>query len=229
MSMRGTYERHGKRALDVAVSGVLLLATSPLQLACAVGVLLDSGRPVLFTQTRSGRGGRPFRIYKFRTMAVGTHERTGGYPTSDMVTRTGRVLRRTNLDELPQLWNILRGEMSLVGPRPTLPDQVERYTERQRGRLRVRPGVTGRSQVRYRNNAPWSARIEEDLKYVENVSVLHDLRLLLATIPVALSGQGQIMGQRIDQVDDLGTGDFTSAAAEGKHDPTGRRRDSWTH
>lgn len=202
------YSRVGKRAMDVAVSGVLLLATGPLHVACAAAVLLGSGRPVYFHQQRTGLHGRTFRLHKFRTMAVGTHERSGGYPTPDLVTGVGRFLRRWSLDELPQLANILRGDMSFVGPRPALPDQVRRYTAEQRRRLEVRPGLTGLAQVRHRNDAPWSIRIRSDIEYGDGISFLTDLRLMLATVPVVLSGSGHTTGQTAADVDDLGSRAF---------------------
>lgn len=182
----------------------LLAISTPLHLACAAVIKLDDRGPVYFRQERIGLNGQPFTLYKFRTMLVGTHEISGGYPTSSMVTKSGRTLRRFSLDELPQLWNIIRGDMSFVGPRPALPDQVVRYTETQRRRLLVRPGLTGAAQIKYRNNAPWSARILEDIHYVENVSLLEDLKLLLKTVPSALAGEGQAVGQTAEQVDDLG-------------------------
>lgn len=203
-NQNGPYAAYGKRCFDLVGSIALLAISAPIHLACAAVIKLDDRGPVYFRQERIGLNGHPFILYKFRTMLVGTHEISGGYPTSSMVTKSGRTLRRFSLDELPQLWNILRGDMSFVGPRPALPDQVVRYTETQRRRLMVRPGLTGAAQIKYRNNAPWSARILEDIDYVENVSPLKDLKLLLKTVPSALAGEGQAVGQTADQVDDLG-------------------------
>lgn len=200
----GLYTAYGKRFFDLVGSVALLAISAPIHLACAAFIRLDDRGPIYFRQERIGWNGQPFILYKLRTMVVGTHERSGGYPTSSMVTKPGRTLRRFSLDELPQLWNIIRGDMSFVGPRPALPDQVIRYTETQRRRLLVRPGLTGAAQIKYRNNAPWSARILEDIRYVENVSARGDLKLLLRTIPSALAGEGQAVGQTADQVDDLG-------------------------
>jgi lipopolysaccharide/colanic/teichoic acid biosynthesis glycosyltransferase len=121
-----------------------------------------------------------------------------------MVTSVGRVLRSTSLDEIPQILNIIKGDMSVVGPRPALMEQVSRYTEKQRRRLSVRPGLTGLAQVRYRNAATWSVRIESDLEYVDNISLLNDLKLILMTIPAQLTGKGIETGQTQQQVDDLG-------------------------
>jgi lipopolysaccharide/colanic/teichoic acid biosynthesis glycosyltransferase len=202
--MSRLYAVVGKRAIDVVVGIVLGVLTAPLQAACAAAVALTTGRPVFFTQTRAGRDGEPFELYKFRTMAVGTHEASGGYPTSDMVTPIGRLLRKSSLDELPQVLNLVRGEVSLVGPRPALPEQVARYSARQRGRLAVRPGITGLAQVRFRNAAPWSVRIESDLEYVERLSPLTDLWILVRTVPAVLFGIGVTTGQTAADVDDLG-------------------------
>ena len=168
----GSYARIWKRVGDIALGTVLAVVTAPLQAVCAVAIKLDDRGPVLFTQTRSGRDGVPFEILKFRTMKPDTDRIAHGYPSAAMVTRVGRVLRRTSLDELPQLYNILRGDMSVVGPRPALIEQANRYTEFQRRRLLVRPGLTGMAQLRYRNNAPWSQRIEADVEYVARLSPL---------------------------------------------------------
>ena len=176
-----------KRVADVAGAALLCLALAPVLIAIAVLVWLDSGRPVLFRQTRTGRHGRPFQIIKFRTL------RPGCGLTSDPsqhATRIGRVLRRWGLDELPQLWNIFRGDMSLVGPRPTLPDQVARYGPFERQRLRVRPGLTGWAQIHGRNAIPWDERIALDVWYAEHQSLWLDLRILLRTPFMLLSGRG---------------------------------------
>jgi lipopolysaccharide/colanic/teichoic acid biosynthesis glycosyltransferase len=201
------YPRVGKRAFDLAVSLTAGVLTAPIHAACAVAVRLTSGRPIYFTQERIGRDGRPFELYKFRTMKVGTHEASGGYPTADKVTPIGRALRTSSLDELPQLLNIIRGDMSLVGPRPALPEQVERYTAAQRGRLAVRPGLTGLAQIRYRNTAPWSVRIQSDLEYIMNLSMVRDLGILARTLPALLRGSLVQLGQTADEVDDLGAPD----------------------
>lgn len=200
-----TYATRWKRSVDLAGSGLLLVVLSPIYATCAVLILLTSGRPVHFHQERAGQDGRTFRVHKFRTMLVGTEGKSGNYPTAAMVTPVGHVLRRWSLDELPQLVNIVRGEMSFVGPRPALSSQVQRYSAQQRGRLAVRPGLTGLAQVRHRNSAPWSRRIETDLEYVRNVSLRHDVAIILMTVPKALKGEGQIMGQTAAEVDDLGT------------------------
>ena len=202
------YNKHAKRWCDAVAGAVLLTATSPVLVACAVAIKLDDGGPVFFHQRRVGKGGQPFTVHKLRTMTVGTDQIDGGYPTPTMVTRVGRWVRRLSLDEIPQLWNITIGEMSFVGPRPTLPNQVARYTEWQFHRLDVPPGLTGLAQIRFRNAAPWSVRIEADLEYVENVSLLTDLRVLFGTIPAVLCASGQSIGQTAAMIDDddLGPG-----------------------
>ena len=178
------------RALDVAGASVGLALASPLLAAAAAAIKLEDGGPVLYRQRRVGLHGREFELLKLRTMVVGA-ERTGaGFAVNEgdpRITRAGRVLRRLSLDELPQLWNVLRGDMSLIGPRPTLAYQVERYTPRQRRRLEVRPGITGWAQIHGRARLPWEERIELDVWYVEHRSPLVDLKILLRT-PLALFG-----------------------------------------
>jgi lipopolysaccharide/colanic/teichoic acid biosynthesis glycosyltransferase len=185
---------------------VLLAVTGPLMLAVSVAVLATMGRPVLFRQLRAGRRGRPFVILKFRTMIKDAEQQGGGYmpPELNLITPLGSFLRRSSLDELPQLLNVLRGEMAFVGPRPALPHQVARYTERQRGRLSVPQGITGLAQVRYRNDAPWSRRIEADLEYVERLGPRTDLEILRLTLRSVIRRQGIRSAQTIDEVDDLG-------------------------
>jgi lipopolysaccharide/colanic/teichoic acid biosynthesis glycosyltransferase len=176
------------RALDVVVAGAGLVLASPLLAAAALATKLESRGPVLYRQTRVGKDGVDFELLKLRTMVVGA-ERMGAGPAVDQgdtrITRVGRVLRRTSLDELPQLWNVLRGEMSVIGPRPTLRYQVEQYDEHQRRRLEIRPGLTGWAQVNGRASLPWAERIELDVWYVEHRSPKVDLEILLRT-PLAL-------------------------------------------
>jgi lipopolysaccharide/colanic/teichoic acid biosynthesis glycosyltransferase len=193
-----------KRVLDIVGALFLLVLTAPLLALCAAAVLGDDGRPVLYHQARVGKDGRVFRLHKLRTMTVGTHALFGGYPTPSAVTTVGRALRRLSLDEIPQLANILRGEMSFVGPRPALEDQVVRYTQEQRGRLVVRPGLTGLAQVRHRTTAPWSRRITTDLEYIRGLSLRLDLLILIRTIPAVLGDEGQQQWQTADDIDDLG-------------------------
>jgi lipopolysaccharide/colanic/teichoic acid biosynthesis glycosyltransferase len=176
------------RALDVLGAGVVLAVASPLLAAAAVAIRLDSGGPVLFKQRRVGKDGREFELLKLRTMVVNAERLGAGYAVDvgdSRITRIGRFLRRTSIDELPQLWNVIRGDMSLIGPRPTLAYQVEKYTPRQRRRLEVLPGLTGWAQVHGRAKLPWDERIELDVWYVDHRSLKTDLLILVLT-PVAL-------------------------------------------
>ena len=178
------------RAADIVVAGAALVATSPLLGVAALAIKLEDRGPVLYRQTRVGKDGHDFELLKLRTMVVGA-EKLGAGAAVDKgdarITRVGRVLRRLSLDELPQLWNVVRGEMSVIGPRPTLRYQVERYTNRQRLRLDVRPGITGWAQVHGRAALPWTERIELDVWYVTNRSPRLDLKILAKT-PFALFG-----------------------------------------
>ena len=179
------------RALDVAGSALGLALASPLLAAAAVAVKLEDRGPVLYRQTRVGKGGEDFELLKLRTMVVGAEKLGAGFAVNEgdtRITRTGRLLRRLSLDELPQLWNVLRGDMSLIGPRPTLRYQVEQYTPRQRRRLEVKPGLTGWAQIHGRARLPWEERIELDVWYVEHRSPLVDLKILLRTPAALFSG-----------------------------------------
>jgi lipopolysaccharide/colanic/teichoic acid biosynthesis glycosyltransferase len=178
------------RTLDVLLAGAGLVITSPLLAAAAVAVKLEDRGPVLYRQTRVGKDGRDFELLKLRTMVEGAETKGAGFAVNQgdpRITRVGRLLRRTSLDELPQLWNVVRGDMSLIGPRPTLRYQVERYSERQRRRLEVLPGITGWAQIHGRASLSWDERIELDVWYVEHRSPLTDLLILLRT-PLALFG-----------------------------------------
>ena len=178
------------RVADVALAGLGLVVASPVLAAAALAVKLEDGGPVLFRQTRVGKAGADFELLKLRTMVEGAERQGAGYAIDrgdPRITSVGRVLRRTSIDELPQLWNVLRGDMSVVGPRPTLRYQVERYTERQRRRLEIRPGLTGWAQIHGRATLPWADKIELDVWYVEHRSPLVDLKILLRT-PLALFG-----------------------------------------
>jgi lipopolysaccharide/colanic/teichoic acid biosynthesis glycosyltransferase len=187
-----------RRAVDVVVSGLALALSSPLLLAAMLAVRLESPGPVIYRQRRAGRGGQPFDVLKLRTMVDGAEHIGAGLAVNandSRITRVGALLRRSSLDELPNLLNVLRGEMTLIGPRPTLPAQVDQYTERQRGRLAVKPGITGWAQVNGRASLPWSERIELDLYYVEHRSLSLDLRILLRTPAMVLGGSGLYKGQ----------------------------------
>ena len=176
------------RALDVAAAALGIAITSPLLAASALAIKFEDGGPVLFRQTRVGKDGQDFELLKLRTMVVDAEHQGSGYAVNagdSRITRVGRLLRKTSIDELPQLWNVVCGEMSLIGPRPTLRYQVEKYTERQRMRLHVRPGLTGWAQIHGRATLPWEERIELDVWYVEHHSPLLDLKILART-PLAL-------------------------------------------
>ncbi|UGQ10595.1 sugar transferase [Yinghuangia sp. ASG 101] len=183
-----------RRLFDLTTAALTLLVLGPAMLAIALLVRTTMGGPVLFRQTRSGHHGREFRILKFRSMR---HPRHPDEPDKDRITRLGHILRTTSLDELPQLINVLRGDMGVIGPRPTLPEQVAHYSERQRGRLAVRPGLTGWAQVQGRNALTWPERIEYDLHYVDHRGIRLDLRILWRTVgvllrPVGITGAGGV-------------------------------------
>ena len=183
-----------RRAIDLVVSGVAGAVLSPVMAVVAVLVRWRLGRPVIFRQRRIGLAGRPFWIVKFRTMRP---EAWPGEPDADRDTALGRTLRGLSLDELPQLWNVVRGDMSLIGPRPTLPEQVEHYSPRQHGRHAVRPGLTGWAQVNGRNSISWPERIELDLWYIEHRSLRLDARIVARTIlrlvrPSGIYGEGGV-------------------------------------
>jgi len=179
-----------KRFLDIAVAGAGLLVFSPVILAVTALVLAFMGPPVLFAQARPGRGARPFVLYKFRTMSDASD--AGGRPLSDAerLTHIGRFLRRTSLDELPQLWNVLRGDMSLVGPRPLLLEYLPLYSPEQARRHEVRPGITGWAQVNGRNAQTWEERLRLDVWYVDHRSFWLDLRILWLTLLMVLRSEG---------------------------------------
>ena len=181
------------RALDVIVAAAALAVTSPVLLAAAVAIRLDSPGPVLYRQLRVGKDGAPFELWKLRTMIVDAEHQGAGLYIADRdprITRVGRLLRRLSLDELPNLFNVLRGELAIVGPRPTVAEQVERYTAHQRRRLEVRPGITGWAQVNGRTALSWPDRIELDVWYVDNRSLALDLRILARTVRLLATGQG---------------------------------------
>jgi lipopolysaccharide/colanic/teichoic acid biosynthesis glycosyltransferase len=187
-----------RRALDILASVLALVLASPLLAAAAVAIRLESRGPVLYRQRRAGLGGRPFEMLKLRTMVTGAEHHGAGLAINQddsRITRVGALLRRTSLDELPNLVNVLRGEMSLIGPRPTLPAQVEQYNERQRGRLAIKPGITGWAQVNGRAALPWSERIELDLYYIEHRSLALDLQILRRSVGLVLGGSGLYKGE----------------------------------
>lgn len=192
-----------KRALDVTLSLLLLCLLGPLLFSIAVLIKLEDGGPALFWQTRMGFGGKAFRFYKFRSMSVDAERQRGALRAMQghhalrfkmeqdpRVTRTGRWLRRFSLDEIPQLWNVIRGDLSLVGPRPALPEEVAEYEPRHRRRLDVTPGLTCIWQVKGRSLIPFEQQVELDLTYIRKRSLLLDAQLLLLTVPAVFSGRG---------------------------------------
>jgi lipopolysaccharide/colanic/teichoic acid biosynthesis glycosyltransferase len=187
-----------RRAFDVLVAGTALLIAAPFLLAAVVAIRLESRGSAIYRQRRVGKDGHPFEVYKLRTMVSGAERMGAGLAVDDgdtRITRVGRFLRRTSLDEVPNLVNVLRGEMAIVGPRPTVQVQVDQYTERQRGRLTVKPGITGWAQVNGRASLPWADRIELDLWYVEHQSLRLDLRIVGRTVAILVRGEGLYKGE----------------------------------
>lgn len=186
----GTKTPRWKRVFDIVVAGSAMAVLSPVFVATAVAVRVKLGSPVLFSQLRPGLGGRPFRILKFRTMIDAVDEAGRPLPDDQRLTPFGALLRRTSLDELPELINVLKGEMSIVGPRPLLLEYLPLYNAEQRRRHEVRPGITGLAQVRGRNAITWKEKFAYDVEYVDRCSLLLDLRIIAETIGVVVRGTG---------------------------------------
>ena len=220
------WSRGVKGFFDFVLAAALTLIALPLGAAIALAIVLDSRGPVFFRHTRLGRGRRPFRLWKFRTMIVASDGAFQEYldrnpelarewrlthklRSDPRITRVGRFLRKTSLDELPQLWNVLKGEMSLVGPRPLYADYVARYTPEQRRRLEVKPGLTGWAQIHGRNAITWERKFELDVWYVENRSLLLDFRILAATLRKVLCRDG------ISQTDHATTPEYLGPSVDG--------------
>jgi len=187
-----------RRAFDVAVAAGVLLVTSPVIALALAAIRLESKGKAIYRQRRVGLDGREFDVLKLRTMVDGAEKLGGGLAVDAgdaRITRVGALLRRTSIDELPNLVNVLRGEMAIVGPRPTVPAQVAQYTERERGRLQVRPGITGWAQVNGRASLPWSRRIELDLWYIEHRSWRLDLKILWRSVRMVFGGDGLYKGE----------------------------------
>jgi len=187
-----------RRALDILVAGAGLICAAPIMALAMLAIVIESPGHPIYRQRRIGKDGHPFDVLKLRTMIPGAESIGAGLAVNEndpRITRAGTLLRRWSLDELPNLLNVLRGEMTLVGPRPTLPVQVEQYDDRQRGRLSVKPGLTGWAQVNGRTSLPWSERIELDLWYIEHRSIRLDLEILGRTALMVLTGRGLYKGE----------------------------------
>ena len=186
----GPYEKYGKRPFDFLTALLFLLFFSPLYLVLGILVGLKLGRPVLFKQERPGKDGKVFQLYKFRSMTEARDQEGKLLPDEERLTAFGKKLRATSLDELPELFNILRGEMSFVGPRPLLVEYLPRYNERQFRRHEVLPGLTGLAQVYGRNSLSWQEKFEDDVKYVDHITFLEDMKILLRTVSIVLKREG---------------------------------------
>ncbi len=204
-----------KRVADLALGSALLVVTAPIMAGCAAAVLLSDGAPALFRQTRIGLDERPFTLVKFRTMRRPRGEEIALMSDADRVTRVGQFLRRTSLDELPELWNVVRGDMSLIGPRPLLPVHLEVLTREQRRRHQVRPGITGLAQIRGRQHLTFSQRFALDVEYVDRGSARIDLRILVGTAAAVLRMRGVETGQAFIDVDDIGLADHINRSTLG--------------
>jgi lipopolysaccharide/colanic/teichoic acid biosynthesis glycosyltransferase len=207
-----------KRAMDIAIALAAMVVTAPLLVVIAVAIRLEDRGPAILRQSRVGLHGEDFDLLKFRTMVANAHTMGAGWLVADRdprITRVGRVLRRWSLDELPQMFNVMRGDMSIIGPRPTLRYQVDQYDDFQKRRLEVRPGITGWAQVNGRNELPWKARIELDVWYVQHFGLLTDLRILARTLPLLVRPSGVYNEARADwgeRVDPAGHADVAPEA-----------------
>ena len=187
-----------RRAIDIAAGTLGLILSAPVMALAMLAIRLESRGHPIYRQRRIGMDGGAFDLLKLRTMVDGAENIGAGLAVNEndpRVTRVGALLRRTSLDELPNLLNVVRGDMSLIGPRPTIPVQVAQYTDRQRGRLAIRPGITGWAQINGRTALPWSERIELDLYYIEHRSLALDVRILWRTVAIVLGGSGLYKGQ----------------------------------
>lgn len=211
-----------KRLIDIVGAAVGLVVLSPVLAVAALAVRRSLGRPILFRQERPGLHGRLFRICKFRTMRPPRGDEVWFRSDDQRLSRAGRFLRRTSIDELPELWNVLLGQMSLVGPRPLLPEYVDLYTPEQSRRHEMRPGITGWAQVQGRQTIPFSRRLELDVWYVDHFSLRLDVRILAMTVRDVVLSRGVLPGQDIDEVDDL---DLAPRALSGPAPTTDNDRD----
>ena len=208
-------QRFVKRGVDVVGATVGLVALAPVMGAAAVAVRASMGSPVLWKHVRPSRDGEPFTMFKFRTMRPTKDGEVWFRSDADRLTPVGRFLRKTSIDELPELLNVVIGDMSLVGPRPLLMEYLQRYTPEQHRRHEVRPGITGWAQVNGRQSIPFSKRLALDVWYVDHQSFLLDVKILAVTVKQALFGSGVISGQNVDSVDDLGLSDAVETHGSG--------------
>ena len=217
LTPRSTIDRALKRSVDVAAAAVALTLTSPILVAAGVAIRVTMGAPVLFRQVRPGYGGRPFRIYKLRTMTDARDHFGEPLPDGERLTHLGRLLRESSIDELPQLFNVLLGDMSLVGPRPLLMRYLPRYSARQRLRLWAKPGITGWAQVHGRNALDWKAHLELDAWYVEHASFWLDLKILALTLPQLVRRRDVLAG---------GVADFEEFWGDAERPEPAKQRDT---
>lgn len=199
---KGPYEQYVKRPLDAFLATGAIIVLSPVLLIIAIMVRIKLGSPVLFKQERPGKDGRIFKLYKFRSMTNQRDENGNLLPDDVRLTKFGRVLRSTSLDELPELINIIRGDMAVVGPRPLLVQYLSLYTEQQKRRHSVRPGLTGWAQVNGRNGITWMQKFQYDIEYIDNITFLNDSRILLLTVRSVISHEG-ISSETSDTVEDF--------------------------
>ncbi|HEX4278979.1 MAG TPA: sugar transferase [Bryobacteraceae bacterium] len=216
MSGNAVYRLFGKRIFDLLIVVPLFILLSPLMLILMLSAALVMGRPALFRQIRPGWLGKPFTIYKFRTMREAVDSRGIPLPDEERMHPYGTFLRRTSLDELPELWNVLRGDMSLVGPRPLLPEYLPRYTPVQRRRHDLRPGITGLAQVKGRNSISWERKFELDVYYVDHCCLIDDVRILCKTLASVFGRAG------INQDGHVTAAPFTGSNAETSHTETSK-------
>ena len=202
----GVYEATIKRPLDIALAGMAFIAFSPLMAVTAFLVKIKLGSPILFKQKRPGLNGRIFTIFKFRTMNDKRNSKGELLPDEERLTPFGKMLRSTSLDELPELYNILSGDMSIVGPRPLLVEYLPRYNETQARRHEVRPGLTGLAQVSGRNGLSWDEKFQDDLKYVDHITFLNDLAIVIKTIFTVLKKEGINAGENVTMPEFMGNG-----------------------
>jgi len=204
MTRNKPFESWAKRAIDVAGALTGLVLTAPIMALASGAIAATMGRPILWRHVRPGLQGKPFTMYKFRTMRPAAEGEVWFRTDAQRLTRVGRILRQTSIDELPELWNVLRGDMSLVGPRPLLMEYLPKYTREQNRRHETRPGITGWAQVNGRQSIPFSQRIALDVWYIDHWSLWLDFGILAKTIGQAVFGAGVHSGQNVDDVDDLG-------------------------